>query len=457
MSLKLAIVGAGPAGCMLARLLLHQLQPDHLSKTATSSSDVQPIEVTIFEGEPSIDFRSQGGTLDLHTNTGVLALQKAGLYEQFEAHARYDGEYMFWGDKDLRAYVKLTGETGRPEIDRADLRRILVESLPENLIQWRKKLVDMKRKEAEKGANQWELEFADGTTASGFDLVVGADGAWSKVRFLTLSEQMPYFSGVGGYNFIIPDAKRTAPDAYELVNRGSCFCFHGGDKPHSGRGLMSQQLANGDITVSAYSARWEDWEKHADYDVNDGAAVKKFVIEEQFSDWHPRLLDQVRKSDDNNVTSRPLYMLPVGFTWPHQKGVTILGDAAHLMTPFAGEGVNLAFEDAMHLCDAIKQTIEILKQGEEKSSVEEILDQNVVVFEKDMNQRATLTQTLTFEQTTDLYLTPGAPGSIVERFVLRNMKFPLRGGKRVIYYLFSPVTSALVYTGYCVYKKFFLK
>ena len=72
---KIAIIGAGPGGCMLARLL-------HCAN----------INVTIFEAEASVDFRSQGGTLDLRTKTGLAAMKEAGLYEEFLKHARFGGE-----------------------------------------------------------------------------------------------------------------------------------------------------------------------------------------------------------------------------------------------------------------------------------------------------------------------------------------------------------------------------
>lgn len=59
-------------------------------------------------------------------------------------------------------------------------------------------------------------------------------------------------------------------------------------------------------------------------------------------------------------------MLPIGFSWPQRKGVTVLGDAAHLMTPFAGEGVNLAMWDAMLLAQAL---VDALKDGLDKYRV----------------------------------------------------------------------------------------
>jgi 2-polyprenyl-6-methoxyphenol hydroxylase-like FAD-dependent oxidoreductase len=77
---KIAIVGAGPAGCTLARLLLH-------AKEA--------VEITIFERETDLNERTQGGTLDLHTESGIEALKRCGLYEEFLKYARFDGEGKF--------------------------------------------------------------------------------------------------------------------------------------------------------------------------------------------------------------------------------------------------------------------------------------------------------------------------------------------------------------------------
>ena len=85
---KIAIIGAGPAGCLLARLL-------HLAGIPT----------TVYEGEASPNYRSQGGSLDLHTNTGLAALREAGLWDEFQKHARYDGQYMAIVDKNLKYYL----------------------------------------------------------------------------------------------------------------------------------------------------------------------------------------------------------------------------------------------------------------------------------------------------------------------------------------------------------------
>ena len=95
---KIAIIGAGPAGCMLARLLHH----------------LANIECTIFEAEESLDFRSQGGTLDF--NAGLGALKAAGLYEEFLKFSRFDGSALGVCDKNAKFYIHFGAtKAGNPE------------------------------------------------------------------------------------------------------------------------------------------------------------------------------------------------------------------------------------------------------------------------------------------------------------------------------------------------------
>lgn len=71
-------------------------------------------------------------------------------------------------------------ETDRPEIDRRDLRVLLLNSVPHEKIQWGTKIESV-QKETD---GMMSVHFTDGSKESGFRLVVGADGAWSKARRL---------------------------------------------------------------------------------------------------------------------------------------------------------------------------------------------------------------------------------------------------------------------------------
>ncbi|KAJ9149481.1 Tetracycline resistance protein from transposon [Pleurostoma richardsiae] len=408
-ALRIAIIGAGPAGCTLARLL--------------SLSPV-PIDVTVFEGEASIDFRDQGGTLDLHTATGLAALKEAGLWDKFLAHARYEGESLLFTDKDLKIYFQIKpskpdgSKVGgqRPEIDRADLRRILLESLPEGIVRWGRRLRRVEAGDGDGGTSAVSLVFDD-EIVSGFDLVVGADGAWSKVRPLLRDEQ-PAFAGVGAHGLTIVDAARAAPEVHATVRGGSVFAHADGVR------LALQQLGDGSVGIHA-SMRKEsaDWAQTCGYDVGSLAAVKEALLGEggPLAGWHPTFREAVAKAD-GRCEARSLYMLPVGFSWPHRRGATLVGDAAHLMTPFAGEGVNLAMDDARRLAGAIIGAAEAVKRDGKKDLTAE-LDGAVEAFEKDMFTRAAKVAKLTDDLRKLWMFTPDVPDSVIVDAMTLHVKF----------------------------------
>src|SRR3984957_7240093 len=169
------LVGAGLGGLTLARVL-----------------HVHGIRATVYEADASVNARAQGGMLDIHENNGQLALKAAGLFEKFL-------EIIHPGGQETRALDKLgnvllddpdDGTGGRPEVARGELRRILLESLPEGTVRWGHKLAAV----SPLGAGRHVLTFADGATVTS-DLLVGADGAWSRVRPL-LSKAKPAYVGL---------------------------------------------------------------------------------------------------------------------------------------------------------------------------------------------------------------------------------------------------------------------
>ena len=400
MSFKVAIIGAGPAGLMLARLL-------HLAN----------IQITVFEVEQSHTFRSQGGTLDLRKNSGIAAIRAAGLYDEYLTYCRYDGSAVAVGDKRAHFHLQFAAsENGDPEIDRSELRALLVSSLPEDTIRWNKKL--------RRVGENLDLHFDD-CIESGFDLIVGAEGAWSKVRSF-LTEESPFFSGIAGYLLLIPDAAETAPEVSKLVNRGNVFSYS------DGKSIMAQQMNDKSIYVNAWMRQDED-----PHTLETKERFTKEDICKVFSDWAPVLLNILRTTS-GEVTCKSLYMVSPGFKWQHAKGVTLLGDAAHLMTPFAGLGVNIAFEDAMKLADAI---IHATKDDSQS------LDAGIEAFEKDMFVRAERAEHLTCGMMRDMFFTDGIPRSrIFGRFALKKVAYDIHP---LVYPFLYPFLAAFVFGTIC--------
>lgn len=315
---RIAIIGAGLGGLMLARVL-----------------QVGGIEATVYDLEASITARNQGGMLDLHEESGQEALRAAGLHDDFRALVHPGGEAMRILDRD--AVVRLAepddGDGGRPEIDRGALRELLLNSLLAGTVQWGMKM----RAVNPLPSGGHEISFSDGSTASA-DLVVGADGAFSKVRQL-VSTAKPTYAGMTAVEVDLLDADARHPVSAEVVGSGMLFAL--GD----GRGFLAHR--EGDDILHIYAALTVPEEWSASIDFSDVEAAKAKVLS-FYEGWHPSLRALVADAD-GGLTPRPIFALPVGHSWRRVPGVTLLGDAAHVMSPFAGEGANLAMQDAAEL------------------------------------------------------------------------------------------------------------
>ncbi|KAJ5460348.1 uncharacterized protein N7458_001900 [Penicillium daleae] len=391
--IRVAIVGAGPVGLTLARLLLNKPNVDFV----------------VFESET------------------IAALREADLYDEFLKRARFDGEALIICDKRLTKYVELSGSDensshGRPEIDRISLREMLLDSIPLNKIRWGYHLRTIDE--------DHNLIFDHGVE-TGFDLIVGAEGAWSKTRKL-VSDKMPNYSGISGITFEIPNAKETAPECYKLTNRGSLFSYTGG------RSIMSQYQGDCSLKVAVYATRPKDWAENLPFDIHDLEATKKVILGE-CHDWAPELLQFVRHGQNAEV--RPLYMLPVGWSWENSPGVTLIGDAAHVMTPFAGQGVNLGMQDALVLSRAIIK-------GANSPSPRDTLAREIKSFEEDLFVRAKETATLTNDMMTMLFFSSSLR-SVIEKVVLRKLTFY---NKSLLQRAKYPLMTAFVYGYYSLFK-----
>ncbi|MEU5880052.1 NAD(P)/FAD-dependent oxidoreductase [Spirillospora sp. NPDC047279] len=266
---------------------------------------------------------------------GQLALDKAGLLADFEALSRPEGQAMRILDTDgtvLRDWRPRPGDRANPEIDRGQLRDLLLGPLD---VQWGRGVT-----EVVPGTPDGVLvRFADGRQET-FDLVVGADGAWSKVR-PAVSPVTPHYTGVTLVETSLDDVDTRHPDLARLIGDGSVAVYG------ANRALVAQRNSGGHVKVGAQFRAPLDWHTHLD--LADVEAVRSSLLA-LFDGWAAPVLDLLRHG--TAFVHRPLYVLPVAHTWAHVPGVTLLGDAAHLMPPL-GVGANLAMLEGAELAESI--------------------------------------------------------------------------------------------------------
>ncbi|WP_224928487.1 FAD-dependent oxidoreductase [Bacillus safensis] len=323
---QIAIIGGGPGGLTLALILQNY-----------------GIQTTIYEREVHDKSLERGGSLDIHEETGQKALKEAGIYEEFQKNARYEGEDFRLLDKSGKIYIDEETEPDqkgtRPEIDRGVLCELLLDQIDAENIKYGYKLESCVSLEN----GMTELHFENGVVET-VDLLIGADGAFSRVRPLLIDIDIEY-AGLTMLELNILNVEVNHPDLAAFNKRGKMFAL----ADH--KGLIGQLNGDGRIKVYASLMVERNWIEACGIPFHQAKEAKEQLLE-LFSDWDDQLKNYIRYAEDA-IIPRRIYTLPVGFKWNRHKGVTLIGDAAHVMSPFAGEGVNMAMFDAMELALAI--------------------------------------------------------------------------------------------------------
>ncbi|MGI4857571.1 MAG: FAD-dependent oxidoreductase [Janthinobacterium lividum] len=321
MNKSIAIVGAGLGGLILARVL-----------------HVHGIAAVIYEAEASANARTQGGLLDIHGSSGQIALKAAGVFEKFVEKIHDGGQSFRILDAHGTVLVDRPddGTGDRPEIPRGELRRILIDALPAGAIRWGHKVAMA----SAIGGGRHRLTFADGSTVT-TDLLVGADGAWSRVRPL-VSDAKPAYTGMSYIETCLFDVDTRHKATAVAVGGGAANALA------PGKGIQAHREPNGVLHAYIALNRTQDW--LAGIDFSDAVAARARVAEE-FAGWALALTALITRSD-TAPTLRSIYSLPADHKWDRTAGVTLLVDAAHLMVP-SGEGANLAMIDGAELGQAI--------------------------------------------------------------------------------------------------------
>ena len=320
---RIAIIGGGPGGLTLARLL-----------------QLKGVQVTVYERDLNQEARVQGSPLDMHEESGWAALRKANLSEVFKQHVRPGAdkkiivneraEIMF-SDHETKPGDELDCEPARPEIDRGALRKIFLESLLPGTVVWDSHFMAME------GQNEgWLLQFKNGSSAYA-DIVIAADGANSKIRpYVTNSTA--FYTGVTMLEVNVDNAAKATPHLYALLNGGKVMAFG------NGKNILGGQKGPGGLGFYLSFTPDATWATSSGLDFSNRSQVLAW-FKKEYSGWSPVWSELIDKAA-MPVMPRPIYCMPLDQTWEALPNVTLLGDAAHVMPPFAGEGANTSMLDA---------------------------------------------------------------------------------------------------------------
>ncbi|MEP6728863.1 MAG: NAD(P)/FAD-dependent oxidoreductase [Bacteroidota bacterium] len=323
----IAIIGGGPSGLTLTKLL-----------------QLKGANVKVYERDLNKDARVQGSPLDLHFESGLKAIEVAGLMDSFKANYSPGADKARVVDENATIFYEHNEESRgtfgdkwfSPEIDRFALRKILLDSLQSDTVVWDSHIVAI-----ENINNTWQIIFKNGNTAVA-DIVIGADGANSTIRsFVTPIK--PFYSGVTFLQCKIYDTEKNDQNIHSFLNDGKIMAL--------GDSKTLTVVAKGDGSIG-FGASWKidaNWRIDSGIDFKNNIQVLEW-FKKEYSKWGS-IWQELFEYEKSDFIPRPLYCMPLDQYWEAKPTITLIGDAAHLMPPFAGEGVNMAMLDAVQLSE----------------------------------------------------------------------------------------------------------
>lgn len=348
---KIAIVGGGPGGLTLARLL--QLKGGN---------------VQVYERDINKEARVQGAIVDLHFDSGLKVMEVADLMDAFKANYMPGADKFRMVDQNGKIYLDehdnldnagFGNEHFRPEIDRGALRNVLINALLPGTVIWDSQFANMVQVN-----NAWELQFKNGTTATA-DIVIGSDGYRSKIRHY-VTDIKALYSGATIIQGEIEHPEKACPEIYKLVGNANLIAMG------TGKTIAAQPRGDGGLTFYGTSLYPENWITTSGIKFNNNDEVIAYLVD-FYEGWDPLFFTLFKAC--TRFTPRPLNYFPLDKNWDTKPNITLIGDAAHLMPP-SGEGVNTAMLDALDLC-------ECLTSGKFKD-----IEEAIAAYEEQMRARA---------------------------------------------------------------------
>lgn len=348
---SIAIVGGGPAGLTLARLL-----------------QLKNANVKVYERDVNQYARVQGSPLDMHEDSGLAAIRKAELLEEFKKTYRPGADKMLivnehaeivFSDHEGKPDENFGAEHFRPEIDRGPLRNMLLASLKPETVVWDSHFISM-----EPQNDGWLLHFKNGTSVYA-DLVIASDGANSKIRPYLTGHQ-PVYSGIIMLEGNV--SKDKAPHINALINGGKIMAFG------NAKNILLGQKGNGDLGFYASFRADENWAAESGLNFSDPLQVLEW-FKKFYPEWN-EIWYELFEHAATPFIPRLIYYMPLDQTWETKSNLTLMGDAAHVMPPFAGEGANMAMLDALELSEYLT------------NSSYSTLQEAISTYENNMRKRA---------------------------------------------------------------------
>lgn len=360
---KIAIIGGGPGGLTLARLL-----------------QMNGLDVKVYERDTDKDARAKGATLDLHEESGLLALREARLMDEFKANYRPGADKLRIIDKQANIVwddsANREEESSRPEIDRGPLQKILLDSLQTGTVVWDSHFTSLSQQ-----GEQWKIVFKNGHSVIA-DVVIAADGANSKIRPY-ITPVKAFYSGITIVEGAVHHSETASPNIHKLLNGGKIFAM--GDE----KSLIISSKGDGSLVFYTGCKKDELWSRECGIDFSDKSQVITW-FKEEYPGWDEVWLELFENAETQFVP-RPQYCMPFDQNWETIPNLTMLGDAAHLMPPYAGEGVNMAMLDALELSKQLCNP----NFPDIRSAIS--------AYEKQMLKRASEVAAITMESTASLH------------------------------------------------------